>query len=391
MRWAIGTRGEAEGPPLTTVLVQGAVFLALFLWFFGAELFPRRDLPSTGDGPLVAYRVRPATTLPCPDTSCDVLAVSAAWARPAVPVDGPVVGHLQLAQPWLIRTPPGQVIELASRSGVTRHDGRAREVLGEFVPADQDSEEQSRQLIYMREPGVALWPASVSSPAGPSDARHAPLHFQEISHQLTVQVGELPFDPEPDQECELSFGKALVVMRLWSAQPRPGGWTLFLKPPGQESMSAWLATHADQLWGARRAALPTELTIRLLRREKGPRLPVFRVPSSALVREGSRSQVWVLAEGWALPVQVQRFRQDGQDTLVQTSPQARGRPVNPAHWAALAPWQRQRISRWLLADSPSGRQKQDWLSTYPVVLQPPEGVRPGMALVKKEGAVDAGN
>lgn len=174
-------------------------------------------------------------------------------------------------------------------------------LLGQFIVADPNDGSTFRsQPIYVVGPGIALWPSGTSSQGDEPDGSHAELGFQSIGRGLRVQVGELPFEPEDGQACELSFGGTVVQLRVSWAEQRHGGWSFLLVPADKADMHSWLSRHADQLWGVRRSALTTDVTVTLVRDQDRAAPQVFRVPSSSLVRSGAQWQVWISVDGLSL-------------------------------------------------------------------------------------------
>ena len=337
--------------PRQTLLVFAGMVLSIVLaWTLRAAVL--EDKPRVVDGPLKPYVVPRADAPACSGAACAVTLVA------------PQAGIVTRVQP--VRYEPPDVEVLAAPAG---------HALVPVAPALLYTPGSSaRELPFVATP----WPAPTAKDDAPTkalklyapgwvragrDLRSGALVDFALARSLPAGApqaySELQFQP-------ISTGVNVLFQERWQPGPQSGNTVrLHFVPPSQTPpapVDAPIELRVSNPEAANRAGMmvlymdPGDI-YRLLEQRFGgtePREPLprqlwlewsdpgdtsrpgqWRVPASAVQRDGEGARVWLAVEGRAIPVSVTELEQGASHSVVAERPGAVGLPVRTADWKAL--------------------------------------------------------
>lgn len=350
--------------------------------------------PAVQDGPLRPYLVEPADPPACSGAACAITLVA--------PLPGQVsrvqpVGY-QAAPPEVIAAQPGQALVPLSPALLYTSGSTA----GKLPFASQRwprmaGDEPSLQPLAVHSAGYLLSGKDLRSGEvvvfdgqhlGTADAQrvYSELSFQPMPTHLAVSTAQVwQPAPNPGEVMLLHFvppgqgtnpADAPIEVRLQQADPSTVPPTMLLYLDRGLAYSV-LEQRFGPAGTESRVPLPKQMWLEWRDRGNTMATNQWRVPASAVQRDGEGARLWVSVEGWAVPVAVTELQKAADYSVVSERPGARGLAVRVADWRAMSSGARRAAFR-----AAAGQTMHLLQPAAKVISEPPADLVPGASVPK---------
>jgi hypothetical protein len=350
-----------------------------------------RAVPARSSGPLSKYVVEGSgqDLVPCTDPVCTYPIIQPI----AVHSGERVVGRYLAPTVQIIRAPTGRVFHMFPAilfDGYTSTDRTPRGyVLARQTPADENAVSYAASDVedvvvqtqgYLRAVTVAAsgqriaLRGTVTGPAADTSkyaggVGHAylagnnpplsELEFQPVENTMSFELPDTQgWTPTPGDPAEVHFETGVApdnyadASRFNDKSAIQVATVTRLKSPARLNVTLSLNDQA-LYWLLRKrvglernaglVAFPESARVDFLLRYGRAEGQVIRVPASAIVSNGDTPIVWIVVDGYAVPVAVDSIGRDGQSVAVIEKTGARGLPIRVADWLALTPYARSKV------------------------------------------------